>query len=132
MAAVHTDAGYEPPTRAAGVRETLKGVRRVHGAPAVGKAAAVTADVRRMVEALPDSLIGVRDRALLVVGFAGAFRRSELVAVDVENLDEVDQGVIVTIRRSKTDQEDEGREVRIGYARRGGFPPPKLRRSGTF
>ena len=68
-----------------------------------------------MVQALPDTLIGVRDRALLLVGYAGAFRRSELVALDVEDLVETDEGLVVTIRRSKTDQESAGRELGLPY-----------------
>jgi integrase len=56
---------------------------------------------------------GLRDRALLLLGFAGAFRRSELVALDVADLQETEGGLLVTIRRSKTDQEGQGRTVAI-------------------
>jgi len=56
---------------------------------------------------------GLRDRALTLLGFAGAFRRSELVALDVSDLQETEAGLIVTIRRSKTDQEGQGRMVAI-------------------
>jgi integrase len=73
-------------------------------------------DVRAMVAALDSSrLIGVRDRALLVIGFAGAFRRSELVALDVGDMAETADGLVVTIRRSKTDQEGEGASVGLPY-----------------
>jgi integrase len=66
---------------------------------------------------VPDTLIGRRDRALLTLGFAGAFRRSELVALQVADLRAVPDGLRVTIRRSKTDQEGIGAEVAIprGY-----------------
>ena len=60
-------------------------------------------------------LTGLRDRALLLLGFAGAFRRSELVALDVADIAETETGLLVTIRRSKTDQEGEG--VTIAIAR---------------
>jgi integrase len=60
-----------------------------------------------------DTLIGVRDRALLGLGFAGAFRRSELVALQVEDLTEVPDGLRVLIRHSKTDQEGQGQEIAI-------------------
>jgi site-specific recombinase XerD len=66
-----------------------------------------------MVVTLDASLAGVRDRALLLLGFAGAFRRSELVALDVADLSFTARGVEVTIRRSKTDQEGAGRVVAI-------------------
>lgn len=62
-------------------------------------------------------LKGVRDRAMLLLGFAGALRRSELVALDVEDLHSVQEGLILNIRRSKTDQEANGRKVAIPYGR---------------
>jgi site-specific recombinase XerD len=60
-----------------------------------------------------DTLIGTRDRALLTLGFAGAFRRSELVALEVEDLAECPDGLRVTIRRSKTDREGAGQQIAI-------------------
>jgi integrase len=72
-------------------------------------------ELRRMADALPDSTLGVRDRALLLLGFAGAFRRSELVALDVGDVRPTADGLVVTLRRSKTDQEGTGREVGIPY-----------------
>ena len=67
-------------------------------------------------------LKGIRDRALLLLGFAGAFRRSELVGLNVADLEFVDQGLIVHLRRSKTDQEGVGRKVAIPYARGSACP----------
>ena len=68
-----------------------------------------------MVDATDSGLIGVRDRALILLGFAGAFRRSEMVRLDVEDLDFGRDGLTVTLRRSKTDQEGQGRKVGIPY-----------------
>lgn len=68
-----------------------------------------------MVATAPESLTGLRDRALLLLGFAGAFRRSELVALDVADIAENETGLLVRIRSSKTDQEGEG--VTIAIAR---------------
>jgi integrase len=68
-----------------------------------------------MVNSLPDTVKGKRDRALLLLGFAGAFRRSELVGLSVEDLQESRDGITVLLRRSKTDQEGEGRKVGIPY-----------------
>ena len=70
-----------------------------------------------MLDACPDTLIGKRDRALLAFGFAGAFRRAELVALEVADLVEVADGLRVVIRHSKTDQEGQGAEIAIprGY-----------------
>ena len=73
-------------------------------------------DLRRMVGRLPGGLLGVRDRVLLLIGFCGAFRRSELVALDAGDVQVTREGLVVTIRRSKTDQEGEGRKIGIPYA----------------
>ena len=56
-------------------------------------------------------VIGIRDSGLLLVGFAGAYRRSELVALNVEDIQVTGDGLVITLRRSKTDQEGEGRKV---------------------
>ena len=68
-----------------------------------------------MVAHRADSLVGKRDRALLLLGFAGAFRRSELAALRVEDLTFGADGVDVLIRRSKTDQEGQGQVVAIPH-----------------
>ena len=68
-----------------------------------------------MVATAPDKLAGLRDRALLLIGFGGALRRSELVALDVDDIAEAETGLLVTIRGSKTDQERQG--VTIAVAR---------------
>jgi integrase len=68
-----------------------------------------------MVDATNAGLIGARDRALILLGFAGAFRRSELVALDVEDCSFGKDGLTVLLRRSKTDQEGDGRKIGIPY-----------------
>ena len=112
---VHQAAGHETPTKAAVVRETHKGIRRTLGTRQEGKTPTLTADVRATVEGLPDTLAGRRDRALLLLGFAGAFRRSELVGLDVGDVEQTRDGLVVTLRRSKTDQEGLGRAIGIPY-----------------
>lgn len=97
------------------MRQVLAGIRRRHGTRQEGKEAAVTADVRAMVGTLDDSLAGRRDRALLLLGFAGAFRRSELVALDVADVVRTRDGLVVQVHRSKTDQEGAGRQIGIPY-----------------
>jgi integrase len=69
-----------------------------------------------MVSGLGANLRDRRDRALLLLGFAGAFRRSELIAINCNDIERNPAGIIVTIRRSKTDQEGQGRRVAIPYA----------------
>jgi integrase len=73
-------------------------------------------ELRRVLAALPATLHGARDRALLLVGWAGAFRRSALVSLDVADLLFTPaEGVAVTLRRDKTDQERRGRVLAIPF-----------------
>jgi site-specific recombinase XerD len=111
----HRLAGLPLPTDAEGVKATMRGIRRTFGGASVRKAPAVAAKILGMVGTASDKLAGLRDRALLLLGFAGAFRRSELVAVDVADVEETEAGLRVTIRHSKTDQEGHG--VTIAIAR---------------
>lgn len=111
----HQGQGHEPPTRHTLVRELLKGIRRTHGDASNSKEALLIEDLRRVLVALPASIHGVRDRALLLIGFAGGFRRSELVGLDLADVAFTRDGLIVTLRRSKTDQGGAGRQVAIPY-----------------
>jgi len=111
----HKLAGLALPTDAEGVKATMRGIRRTFGRARVRKAPAVSGKILGMVATAPNNLAGIRDRALLLLGFAGAFRRSELVALDVADLEETEAGLLVCIRSSKTDQEGQG--VTIAIAR---------------
>jgi site-specific recombinase XerD len=101
----HKQARHSLPTKDPEVERTMRGIRRAKGIAPNGKAPILTPLLRRMVEALPDDLPGLRDKALLLVGFAGAFRRSELVGLHLRDVQIGDAGLIITLRRSKTDQE---------------------------
>ena len=109
IAAAHRSRGSKQPdpTVDEDVRMTMAGIRRERGTAPQKKAPALLPDVRQMLAALPDTLAGRRDRALLLIGFAGAFRRSELVALDVADL-RLDTKVTIKVRRAKTDQEGQG------------------------
>lgn len=74
-------------------------------------------DLVAIVTVMTNNPRDIRDKALLLVGFCGAFRRSELVALDVTDLRFVPEGVFVTIRKSKTDQESQGRTIGLPKAR---------------
>ena len=115
IAEAHKAAGLDSPTHAAIVRNTLKGIRRTLGTAPAQKAPALTDDIRAMVDATDAGPIGARDRALILLGFAGAFRRSELVGLDAEDCAFSKDGLTVTLRRSKVDQEGVGRKVGIPY-----------------
>ena len=86
----------DTPTDSEAVKATLRGIRRTVGTAKARKAPAVADKVRAMVALAPESLAGLRDRALLLLGFAGAFRRSELVALDVADIAETKTGLLVT------------------------------------
>lgn len=99
------------------IRATLKGVLAEHGRPLRQAAAIRLAELRRLVETCDDGPAGRRDRALLLLGFAGALRRAELVALDVADVVPTPEGLRLRIRRSKTDQERAGAEIGIPRGR---------------
>lgn len=113
----HRLAGHRLDTGHPAIRETVKGIRRTHGAAVAKKEAATTTHLRDAVDRLAQApgLRPLRDRAVLLVGFAAALRRSELVALDVADLRFVAEGVVLTLRRSKTDTEGQGAEIAIPY-----------------
>jgi site-specific recombinase XerD len=115
IAEAHKATGAESPARDATVTNTMKGIRRTLGTAPVQKAAALTEDIKAMVAATDQGIIGARDRALILLGFSGAFRRSELVSFDVEDCSFGRDGLTVTLRKSKTDQNGEGRKIGIPY-----------------
>jgi site-specific recombinase XerD len=106
------------PTRSKLARETLAGIRRRHAQPSKRKAAATTDVVRALLDTCGTDMLGLRDRALLTLGFGCALRRSELVALNVADIEEVKEGLRVTIRRSKTDQLGAGYTVPLGHGSR--------------
>jgi integrase len=110
----HKLAGFEPsPTASEVVRSVMKGIRRQKGTAQKGAAPATVEVLRAMLDTLAPGLLGVRDRALLLLGFAGAFRRSELVSLHVADVQFTTVGAVVTLRRSKTDQEGASRKIGI-------------------
>lgn len=113
----HKLAKQADPTDDEEVRAAMKGIRRRIGVAPKRKAAATAEIVAAMLMRIPDTMTGRRDRALLALGFAGAFRRSELVALDVADLIEHADGLRVTVRRSKADQEGQGIEKAIPHGR---------------
>ena len=115
IAKAHATAHHPNPatTRHAIVAETLQGIRRTLGTAQPGKTPLLTADLIQVLAHLPSGLAGVRDRALLLVGYTGGLRRSELAAFTVDDLAWVPEGAVLTLRRSKTDQAGQGRKVAI-------------------
>ena len=116
ISVAHQFKNHKPPTRTTLVRATLQGIKRTKGIAKTKKAPVRVIHLWHLSEVLPKNLRGVRDKAIFLVGYAGAFRRSELVAVNVEDLTFVEEGVRIRVRRSKTDQEGKGHIKDIGYA----------------
>jgi site-specific recombinase XerD len=115
---MHRARGFEPPTNSEAVKATVAGIRRSIGTAVTRKTEVTAETIRAMLDEIPTDVRGLRDRALLLLGFAGALRRSELVALNVEDLEEAPEGFRVVIRRSKTDQEGAGDFVTIPHGYR--------------
>lgn len=111
----HAAVGFPSPAsfQHAAVAETLQGIRRVHGVVQLGKTPLLTADLQSVLAHLPAGMAGLRDRALLLTGYCGGLRRSELASLTLGDLTWSEDGVAVRIRRSKTDQEGQGRSVAL-------------------
>jgi integrase len=109
----HRMAGHPWAATHPAIRDTLTGIARQHGTPARRAAALGTAEIRRLVATCTDGLTGTRDRALLLLGFVAALRRSELVAVQREHLTVTPEGLRLLIPRAKSDQAGRGAELGI-------------------
>lgn len=117
IAAAHGAAGLPSPRDDANLRATLRGIRRELTTAQREAAPMLAEHLHRIGDVLsPTTRIGLRDRALLLVGFAGAFRRSELVALEVDDVAFTTAGLEVNVRRSKTDQEGRGRLLALSYS----------------
>jgi len=116
MAAIryaHLLEGHQSPTDDEKVRSVLRGIRREKGVAPDKKSPALAEIVISMVSHCPDTIKGKRDRALLLIGFAGAFRVSELVDLEIRDIEFKERGLSIRIRRSKTDPESKGQEIAI-------------------
>ena len=95
----------------------MRGIRRELGSAQRQAKPLLREDLFRVLDVMGDGVKDARDRALLLIGFAGGFRRSEIVALDCDDVERVRQGLILTLRRSKTDQEGAGRKIGIPFGR---------------
>jgi integrase len=117
IAKAHTMQNYPDPVKNDLVKLTMRGIRRLHGKPQAQVSPVLKEDLTVMLSHIPDNVKGKRDQALMLLGFCGALRRSELVAVKIEDLEFTTQGIILTLPRSKTDQIGEGRKIGIPKGR---------------
>ena len=115
LAAIHAEhlaRGLKSPVRGQLVRATMNGIARLYSKKQRPVRPVLKEHLAAMLRYMR-GLEGARDRALLLVGFMGGFRRSELVALDVDDIEFTKSGLVIAVRRSKTDQEGEGRQVPI-------------------
>ena len=113
----HTSAGYPDPSKNDLVRMVLRGVRRTNQLTQRQAAPLLKQDLLSLLPYFADNPKGLRDRSLLLLGFAAALRRSELVSLNIDDIAFVPEGLTLNLRRSKTDQEGVGRKIGIPYGR---------------
>jgi integrase len=115
----HIDNGFDSPVKDKLVKRTMQGIRRTRGVAQRRVRALVKDDLLELMVMVNKQkpLKAARDKAILLIGFAGAFRRSELVALAVADITPHAHGIDLLIRRSKTDQEGEGSTVFIPLAK---------------
>jgi integrase len=115
----YQSVGLESPRRDPVVREVWSGIKREKLVAQQQAAPLTPAQLRAISKTLTDDLVRIRDRALLLIGFAAALRRSELVGLNASDVQDTENGLVLSIRRSKGDQEGRGRQVGVPY---GSFP----------
>jgi integrase len=97
------------------IARTMRGIRNTHGVPETRKCPILLEDLKEMVNCLGSSMLAIRDKAILLITFAGAFRSAETVAIKVEDLNFIRNGIELMLPRSKIDQEGRGQIVAIPY-----------------
>ena len=117
----HVSQGFADPAKTDLVRTVLRGVRRVKGSAQRQVDPLLKSDVVGIMSKM-EGIKGHRDRALILLGFAAALRRSELAALDFQDIEFVREGLVVHLRRSKTDQIGEGRKIGVPWGRSSACP----------
>jgi site-specific recombinase XerC len=117
ISVTHEARGYPNPAKSPLVRAAMRGIGRDQGRAQRQAKSLLKEDLLAVLAAMGSASRDLRDRALLLIGFAGGFRCSELNAINCKNVERVRQGPVVAPRRSKTDQEGVGRRVGIPLGR---------------
>jgi site-specific recombinase XerD len=127
ISVLHKMKGHYVDTKHPIIMENLMGIKRVNGSNQKGKKPILINDLKRLIEVIDQSLEKdlrkTRDKAIILIGFSGGFRRSELVSIEYEDLDFVVEGVKIFVKRSKTDQSGEGMTKAIPYFKNDAFCP---------
>ena len=116
---VHKLKGHYLDTKHPVIIENFMGIKRKKGSIQTGKKPILINHLKQIINVIDDQKIEkikkLRNRTLILIGFGGGFRRTELISIDYEDLDFVEEGVKITLRRSKTDQFGEGLIKGIPY-----------------
>ena len=126
---IHKTKGHYIDTKHPIIVENLMGIKRTNGSNQKGKKPLLINDLKLLINAIDESkeknIRKLRDKALVLIGFAGGFRRSELVDIEYEDIEFVEEGVKIFVKRSKTDQSGEGMTKAIPYFDNINFCPVK-------
>jgi site-specific recombinase XerD len=126
ISVIHKLSGHYIDTKHPMITENLMGIKRVKGSYQKAKKPILINDLKEIIDVIDkekNEKKKYKNRALILIGFAGGFRRSELVAIDYEDLDFVSEGVKIFIKRSKTDQSGEGMTKGIPYFSNSNYCP---------
>ena len=119
ISVIHKAKGHYIDTKHPIIMENLMGIKRTNGSNQKGKKPLLINDLKIIIKAIDQSKEKdnrkIRDKALLLIGFSGGFRRSELVDIEYEDIEFVSEGVKIFVKRSKTDQSGEGMTKAIPY-----------------
>ena len=126
---IHKTKGHYIDTKHPIIVENLMGIKRTNGTNQKGKKPLLINDLKLLIQAIDRSkeknIRKIRDKALVLIGFSGGFRRSELVNIEYEDIEFVEEGVKIFVKRSKTDQSGEGMTKAIPYFENINFCPVK-------
>ena len=126
---IHKTKGHYIDTKHPIIVENLMGIKRTNGSNQKGKKPLLINDLKLLIKAIDKSkeknIRKIRDKALVLIGFSGGFRRSELVDIEYEDIEFVEEGVKIFVKRSKTDQSGEGMTKAIPYFDNINFCPVK-------
>ena len=126
---LHKTKGHYIDTKHPIIMENLMGIKRTNGSNQKGKKPLLINDLKILIKAIDESkeknIRKIRDKALVLIGFSGGFRRSELVDIEYEDIEFVEEGVKIFVKRSKTDQSGEGLTKAIPYFDNINFCPVK-------
>jgi site-specific recombinase XerD len=127
VSVIHKLKGYYIDTKHPIIRENLLGIKRTKGSNQKAKKPILINDLKCLIEVIHQSSEKdsrkKRDKAIILIGYSGGFRRSELVSIDYEDLEFVAEGVKIFVKRSKTDQSGEGMTKAIPYFENEDFCP---------